>query len=762
MFMKNILTITKKELRFYLNNPTAYIVVLAFLLLWEFLFFRSVFLIGEVSLDGLFEYLPWLFMIIIPALTMGALAEEKSEGTLEFLLTHPLRQIELIVGKFLGITVFIVMTLLFIFPLAWSFNRFGDLDWGKVLGQYFSSVFLATLLISLGIFVSSLFSSQISSFLVSAIAGFFLVIAGTEFFSSHFPLAISFFLEQLSVSNHFNSVARGVIDFRDVWYFVSLTAVFLSFSYLVLIKNKYGNKKTAYRNYQIGSVIMLGIFVLSNIVGTKIPGRIDLTEDKIYTLSPVTKDIISHLPDLVNISFYASDKLPAPMQPILRETKDILEDYRKFSQNKIKVTYKNPSIDEEAAKEAVSQGIQPMRFNVVSQEEFQVKEGYLGIAISYGGNSEVIPFVENISDLEYQLSSLIRKLTVDNKPKIGFISGHGEKSLYENYQIINNELKKQFEIVDISAKTEETKDDDKKALEKGNGSSNSLPKKIIIPEEVKTLIVSNPTENYSDEEKKILSQFIDKGGNILFLLDGVFVSPQMLSASASQSNLIEYLRDQTGVEVEKNLVYDLRSNESVGFNSGQMRYILPYPFWVRVLKASDHLPIVSKIDSITLPWASSLKIDDNLLGKKAFEKVELLSTTDYAGTQTSNFNISPDQKFSSQNLGKKLMAVALSSKQNNGRMVIIGDADFLDDENVKNNPSNFGFGLEVISWLSQESTLSQIKVKNLSERKFVFKNQAEPLFLKFGNMAFALITVSSYGFWRLLRRKKMKDKFYQY
>lgn len=757
--MKNILIVAKKELRSYFNNPTAYVVVLAFLLLWEFLFFRNVFLIGEVSLDGLFEYLPWIFMIIIPAFTMGALAEEKSEGTLEFLLTHPLSQAELIIGKFLGILAFVAMSLLFIFPLAWSFSRFGDLDWGKVFGQYLSGVFLATVLASLGIFISSLFSSQISSFLVSAVAGFFLVIVGTEFFSNRFPLEISSFLEQLSVSNHFDSVSRGVIDTRDIWYFVSLATVFLGLTYLNLVKSKYGNRKSAYKNYQIGSTIMLGVFVLSNIVGTRIPGRIDLTQERIYTLSPATKDIVSHLPDIVNVSLYASDKLPAQLQPVLRETKDTLEDYRKVSQGKLKVAYKNPPTDSEASKEAASQGIQPVRFNVVSQEEFQVKDGYLGIAIAYGGKNEAIPFVEDMNDLEYQMTSLIRKLTVDNKPKIGFVSGHGEKSLHGNYRLLNNELKKQFEIVDITAKSDEVKDD-KKSSKKEDDSTN-LPKKISVPDDVKTLVIAGPSENYSDDEKNTLSQFITKGGNALFLLDGVSVSPQTLTASASQNNLLEYVKNQTGVEIEKSLVYDLRSNESVGFGGGQMRYILPYPFWIRALKTSENSPIVSKIENITLPWASSLKIDDNTLNEKGYEKTELFSTTEHAGIETSSFDISPDQKFSSQDLGKKLLAVALSPKQSNGRVVIVGDTDFLDDENVKSNTSNFGFGMEAISWLSQESALSQIKVKNFSEHKFVFTNQSEPSLLKFGNMVFVLVTVSGYGFWRLFRRRKMKEEVYQ-
>ncbi|NWG75744.1 MAG: hypothetical protein HXY24_14280 [Rubrivivax sp.] len=180
----------------------------------------------------------------------------------------------------------------------------------------------------------------------------------------------------------------------------------------------------------------------------------------------------------------------------------------------------------------------------------------------------------------------------------------------------------------------------------------------------------------------------------------------------------------------------------------------------RALRAADNSPITSKIDSVTLPWASSLKVDENLLKEKNWQKTELLITSNYAGSEASVLNISPDQKLATQDLGKKLLAVALSYTNGQNRIIIVGDADFLGDQNIRDNPGNFGFGLEAISWLSQESVLSQIKVKNLTERKFVFNNQGEPSILKFGNMAFALITVAGYGSWRLWRRRRMRNKSY--
>lgn len=771
--MKNILTITKKELQAYFNNPTAYIIALAFLLLWEFLFFRSVFLIGEASLRGLFEILPLILMVIVPALTMGSLAEEKKDGTLEFLLTHPLNQLELIVGKFLGILAFFAIIFIFIFPLAWSLGQFGNLDYGEVVSQYLASVLTASVLVSLGIFISSLFSSQISAFLVSTVASFFLVISGTELVSARMPLWLAPFIDQFSLSNHFGSMSRGVIDLRDLWYFISFTLVFLSFSYLNLIKNKYGNRKEAYRNYQIAFLCLVGIVILSNNIGSRIPGRIDLTKEKVYTLSSATKEIAANLPDIVNITLYSSDKLPAQFQPVLRETKDVLTDYQTASKGKIKVVYKNPSESGDIVKEATSMGIQSVRFNVVSQEEFQVKDGYLGIAVSYGGKHEAIPFVQSVNDLEYQLSSFIKKLTDENKPKVGFVSGHGEKTLATDYPTINNELKKQFQVEDIKAESAESgKEDAKNTTNKANP-KNDIPKeatvlaakKLSIPSDIKTLVIAGPTEDFSEEEKNTLSEFVAKGGSVFFMIDGVSISPQTMQVAVNEKNLADYVKSLTGVEVGKDLVYDLKSNETVGLGGGQMRYIVPYPFWVRALKAQDSSPINSKLESVVLPWASSIVVDQNMLDEKGFEKTELFSSSGSAGMQNSSFNIDPSQKFSQQGLSKKLMAVALSPKKDSekqSRFVIVGDSDLLSDQFVGDNLANFSFGMEAISWLSQESSLSQIRVKNLAEKKLTFNNPSDPNWIKFGNLAFVFLVTSGYGTWRLMRRKKMKEKVYEY
>jgi ABC-2 type transport system permease protein len=767
--MKNILTIIKKELRNYFNNPTAYVIILAFLFLWEFLFFRNVFLVGEASLRGLFDILPWILLVIVPALTMGTLAEEKSDGTLEFLLTHPLHQAQLVIGKFFSIVLFFALTLLFIFPLAWSLGKFGSLDWGQIFGQYTASIFAVSVLASLGIVISGLFSSQISAFLVTIIASFFLIISGTELVTARLPFELAPFFEQLSLSTHFNSMARGVIDLRDLWYFVSLSAVFLGLAYLGLVKNKYGNKKSAFRNIKIAVSLLVGIFVLSNIVGINIPGRLDLTQEKIYTLSETTRDIAGNLPDVVNISLYASDKLPAQLQPVLRETKDILADYQAFSKGNIRVSDKNPSGDSALAKEAASLGVMPMQFNVVSQEQFQVNEGYLGIAVSYGGKHESIPFVENINDLEYQLTSFLTELTAENKPKIGFVSGHGEKSLASDYTVLQKELAKQFEIVPVAAAGADpatsNKDTSTANKTKSAASTPTPVKSFSIPNDVKVLVIAGPTQDYSAEEKKAVTDFIANGGSVFFMIDGTTISPENMSVAVNEKSLADFVKAETGVEVGKDLVYDLKSNQAVGFGgAGQSRVILPYPFWVQASRDNNSLPIATKLENILLPWGSSLTVDASAVTGKGWEEEELFSSSAYAGTQSAQFNINPNQKFSQSGLAQKTLVLALSPKageQNQSRVIIVGSSNFISDQFLQNGQANLSFALDGFSWLGQGNSLGNIKIKNLDERKLVFESSGDQNLIKYGNLAFVFLTVSGYGTLRMWKRKKKKNDSYE-
>lgn len=749
--IKNIFVITKKELWNYFDGPTAYIVMVVFLLLWEFLFFRNVFLVGEASLRILFNFLPWLFLLLVPAITMGSISQEKSEGTLEFLLTRPLKDKELLVGKFLAAVAFAALTLLFIFPIAASFGSFGNLDWGIVFGQYLASVFLASVLIALGVFISSLFASQISALLVSVAASFFLVIAGFEIVTASLPLFLASFFERLSALSHFDSMSRGVVDLRDLWYFLSAILIFLSLAYLQLLKRRFGNRKSLYRSYKIGILLFIGIALLTNVVGSRIPGRIDLTQDRLYTLTDSTKKTLSSLNDVVNITLFASGELPAQLQPVLRDVKDTLRDYQTFGKGNIVVISKNPSGNPQIAQEAGSLGVREVQFNVVGQEEFKLQNGYLGLAVSYAGKSEAIPFIQDTSDLEYQLTSFIKQLTTTEKKKIVFLSGHGEKNIFSDYRALFQELQKQFELDTV------TMDSDTDKNTEDNGTNKEIPKDAAV------LVIAGPTSEIGEKAQSAIKDHLESGKAALFLIDAVNVNPQFLSVSPNQNSFSDFLKSY-GVDVRPDLVYDFRSNKTVSFGGGFVNFLLPYPFWARVI-ASDASPVTVRLESIVLPWGSSIALNETALQEKGLTATTLFSTTQFGGRQTGSFSIDPQTKPSQENLESQIVAVSIAPEEADSqpvaaRMVIVGDSDFLSDQFVQNSPENLAFGMEALSWLSQEESLAGIQIKNKIERKLLFENQTQIALVKYGNMLLAFLLPAGFGIFRLMRRRNLRKFTY--
>lgn len=737
MNKKNVLTVFKKELRGYFDSPTAYIVLAVFLFLWEFLFFRNVFLVGEASLRMLFDFLPWLFLILLPALTMGSISQEKSEGTLEWVLTHPIRETELLVGKFLATSAFVALALLFIFPIALGFSLASQPDWGVVVGQYLGSLFLGAIMAALGIFVSALVPSAISAMLLSAAIGFFFIIFGSEFITATLPAILTLPLSRLSTLTHFTSLTRGVVDLRDVWYFISGIVVFLSLAYLRLVKNKYGKQKRAYRNLQSGIFLLVGIAILTNVIGEKIPGRLDLTQNKLYTLSPMTKETLKNLDDVVNVTVFASSQLPAQLQPVQREVRDVLRDYQATGRGKLQVDYKNPSSDPQASQQATSLGIREVQFNMIGQEEFQVKTGFLGIAVSYGGQNEVIPFVQQVNDLEYQLTGIIKKLTNKDKKRIGFLTGQEEKSLYQDFQVFSEELKKQFTAEDVSIDEKNPKIDQNLAL----------------------LVIANPTQALSDVAIKTIKEYLDNGGSVFFLIDGVEVNSQYMSASAN-SGVPDKLLAEYGLKVQKDMVYDLQANETVSLGGGGFGYLLPYPFWVKA-QAVEGSTITAKIQTLTLAWPSSVEVEEDKAGKAGYQLEKLLETTKSGGKVKESFSISPNQKFSQDNLAQQLLAVALQKKEGKGRIVLVGDSEFLTDEFLNNSPQNLAFGLESLSWLAQEESLAGIKIKGGAYRPLLFTSPIQVILVKYGNLALCLIVPLVLGIVRMVRRRNLGKMIYR-
>jgi ABC-2 type transport system permease protein len=223
--MGNTGTILKRELGAYFNSPVAYIVITVFLLVCGALFFSQAFLVKEATMRDFLGYTPFIFLFFAPAISMRLLAEEKRSGTLELLITMPVGDWEVVLGKFfaalavLGLAVLLTLA----YPITLSFM--GDMDWGTVAGGYLGLLLLGGMYLAIGLMASSWTKNQVVAFILAFAITFTLFICGKML--PLIPSSLAPLVEYIGVDSHFNNIAKGVIDSRDLVYYFSITGVCL-------------------------------------------------------------------------------------------------------------------------------------------------------------------------------------------------------------------------------------------------------------------------------------------------------------------------------------------------------------------------------------------------------------------------------------------------------------------------------------------------------------------------------------------------------
>lgn len=238
-YIGTIYALAKKELMTYFNSPIAYIFIAGFLVIGNWMFFNTFFLLGQASMRNYFSFLPWLFLLLTPAVTMRLWAEEKKSGTIEFLLTLPLTDWQVVLAKFFAALAFMIITLGLSMTVPLTVANLGDLDWGVVLGGYLGAILLAGAYLSLGLFVSSLTKNQIIAFVVAIVSSFAFFIIGADFVLATAPRALTPLMSAIGLSSHFNNIAKGLIDTKDVFYYLSFIFVFLWLNAKVIVNRSW-------------------------------------------------------------------------------------------------------------------------------------------------------------------------------------------------------------------------------------------------------------------------------------------------------------------------------------------------------------------------------------------------------------------------------------------------------------------------------------------------------------------------------------------
>ncbi len=225
--MQNISAIFKKEFKAYFVSPIAYIFITVYLISTTFLFFQGFFIVNQADMRGYFDLMPWVFLIFVPAITMRTWAEEKKVKTLELLLTWPLSDFEVVMGKFCAGFALLAIVVLLSISIPVTLAIIGHPDMGQIVGQYIGALLLGAAYLAIGLWVSSMTENQIVAFILGVVTTFVLFIISTPFITMALPALFAPIFTYAGLGSHFESISRGVIDSRDIIYYFSVIGFFL-------------------------------------------------------------------------------------------------------------------------------------------------------------------------------------------------------------------------------------------------------------------------------------------------------------------------------------------------------------------------------------------------------------------------------------------------------------------------------------------------------------------------------------------------------
>jgi ABC-2 type transport system permease protein len=626
-----VFTILKKEITSYLSSFVAYVTIGVFLLvlglfLWVFPE-SSILDYGYAGLDSLFNTAPYLFMFLVPAITMRSLAEERREGTLELLATRPLTDRQMVLGKYLACLVLLLFALLptvvDVYSVYQLGNPPGNLDSGAIIGSYIGLFLLGSVFAAIGIFASCISKNQIIAFTVAIFLCFFFY-SGFDSLSQLFSLQ-NLGMEQLGITAHYQSVSRGVLDSRDLVYFLVVIALFNQLTLLVIARQTHRRADakalaTAFTGMAIAVIGCNYAFF-----------RIDFTKEKRFTLSPVSRNILDSLRQPVKVTVYLEgSNFPSAFRRLQTASRDMLSDLKAYSHGKLSFEFVDPmsGLSEEQQNQALQElqekGIEPTSLSVKTDNGLSQKTIFPAALVSGNGRAIPVKLLQNrnqvgmspeealnnsIQNLEYGLVSAIKKANTGGRPRIGFTEGHKELSDVQLNDAMRS-LSDGFEVGRVDLKT--------------------IPFRTLG--QLKLLVIPKPDQPFTEAEKFKLDQYIMQGGRVLWAIDQVNAELDSLRghggeqmAFPKQLNLDDQLFTY-GLRINYDLIADMSCVQipiATGSVGGQPQIqMLPWLYYPLFIPTSAN-PIVRNLDGIRSEFASTI----DTLGAKNVHTTVLLTTS---------------------------------------------------------------------------------------------------------------------------------------
>jgi len=407
--MRNVWAIARKELRGFFQSAVALIFLLTFLVATLFIFFWVERFFGRNLADvrPLFEWFPLLLIFLCAALSMRMWSEEQKLGTIEVLMTLPVSVGELVLGKFLAGLILVGIGLTLTLGIPITVSMMGNLDWGPVIGGYVGSMLLASAYLAVGLCISALTANQVLALIFTVLACGLLYLPGADAVAGLTSYDTGELLRALGTGSRFDNIARGVIDLRDIVYYLGIAGALLMLNAVIVDAKRWGHgaRTSRMRRNAVMSVALVAVNALAlNIWLAPVhAARADLTEYHVHSLSPATDKILADLDQPLVLRAYISKKLHPLVQPVVPSIRDMLREYGYKGGDRVRVEFVDPVGDEALAKEAEDDyGITTIPFEFEGKNESSVINAYFTLLVKYGD--------------QYETIDLLNLLDVDRKP----------------------------------------------------------------------------------------------------------------------------------------------------------------------------------------------------------------------------------------------------------------------------------------------------------------------------------------------------------
>lgn len=501
-------------------------------------------------------------------------------------------------------------------------------------------------------------------------------------------------------------------------------------------------------------LLILAILIVVNIISIRLFGRIDLTKNEIYTLSETSKELVDNLEDRLTIKAYFTEDMPAQFSNYRRFVVDILNEYRAYSDGKLYFEFISPQ-GEEGMKEAEQNGVPAVDVRVIEEDEVVTKKAFLGLYFIYQDENEVIPIVQDLETLEYDISGVIKRLTQKEKITVGYDMGHAEMPL-ERLTIIKANLEKLYDVmpVDLSAKDQ-------------------------LDENIDILIVANPVLPFSDTAKYNLDQFIMRGGRLAYLDGMVKIDPTMQNPVGQLSEVgLEEIMKNYGIGINRDLIKDAQC-ATIALMRQQGEYSIQtpvrFPFIPQISNFSQDNAITRGLQNVIIQFVSS--VDTGLAKDKEINAEVIATSSEASGRQTSRIVVDPTQEFTPDDFAEEYIPIAAVftgkfksffrdkepkakiTESPDSKIVVVGSGQFLLDNIVSGGGDNLTFFLNIIDYLTDESGLISVRSKNVSIPELDKMDDGTKKMLKYGNMIAPPLIVILFGLFRWRKRVTRKRLF---